>query len=108
VEYRSTGGNYTIRPSKDVADFAREARRRIAALEWLAGKPRVQPTHEPQLNGLADTIAKIIDPGAWGLPAHQPSTGDDYLSDRDEARDKAIQIINLIGRVMVAGLKGAA
>lgn len=38
---------------------------------------------------IMEDIAKIIDPEAFGLPAWKPSDGDDYLTDRDEARDKA-------------------
>lgn len=40
-----------------------------------------------------EVIARIIDPEAFGLPAHKPCDGSDYLSDRDEARDKALAIL---------------
>lgn len=36
-----------------------------------------------------EALAKIIDPEAFGLPAWKPTDGSDYLTDRDEARDKA-------------------
>lgn len=47
-------------------------------------------------DNLIDRLAKLIDPEAFGLPAHVPSDGSDYLSDRDEARDKVRVILAAI------------
>lgn len=40
-----------------------------------------------------EEIAHIIDPEAFGLPPWKPSTNDYYLTDRNEARDKAVAIL---------------
>ena len=48
----------------------------------------------PGITDMREIIARIIDPEAFGLSAHIPSDGSDYLSDRDEARDKASIIIS--------------
>jgi len=41
-----------------------------------------------------ERIAQIVDPPAWGLP--DPITQEDSLSDRDEARFRARQIVKFI------------
>lgn len=45
-----------------------------------------------------EEVARIIDPEAFGLPAWTPSTGAYALTERDEARDKAIAILSRIKR----------
>ncbi len=42
-----------------------------------------------------ERIARIIDPEAFGLPSWRPASAD-YLTDRDEAREKAVAIIRAI------------
>lgn len=45
------------------------------------------------MDTLKERLAKIIDPEAFGLPVRKAVDGSDYLTDRDEARDKALDAI---------------
>lgn len=61
----------------------------------------IEPTDEPppwwdseraQVKPEIEEIAHMIDPEAFGLPHWEPTTGT-FLTDRDEARDKAAAIL---------------
>ena len=60
----------------------------------VAPRSRLAVTDE-----ITEALARIIDPEAFGLPAWRPSDGSDYLTDRDEARDKARVILARLGQV---------
>jgi hypothetical protein len=52
-----------------------------------------------------EAVARIIDPEAFGLPSWVPSCGADYLTDRDEARDKADAIwVRFLAPLVAAAL----
>jgi hypothetical protein len=66
------------------------------------------PTGWPGAPGVpdADTVerfARVIDPEAFGLPSHVPTCGADYLTDRDEARDKATVLLAEVAALVQAG-----
>lgn len=56
-------------------------------------KPTANPWVGHPRDDRIEMVARIVDPEAFGLPAWRPSDGSDYLTDRDEARDKAAAIL---------------
>ena len=74
--------------------MADELRHWAAVLKGLISGEQPKEAWSNPVEARVERIAQIIDPEAFGLPSWEPSDGSDYLTDRDEARDKAKAILD--------------